>query len=103
MSFLTRQKLADMIDDETILGKKVEFVYDTGMNRPHPVYMEFIEFFCMGHQEYVKYLLTNENTEKFKTAKEFQFHKQNFVSNVLDGQEQLQHIRIVDTTAAWEL
>lgn len=90
-----------MVDDGSIVGKKVEFVYETGPNSAYPVYMEFIGY--SDYSRYVDYYLTNANTEKYKQTKLFQFSKGEFVNNVLIGEERLKHICVINGDPEWEL
>lgn len=102
---LTRPELADMVEDGSIIGKCVEYVYINGPNREFPLYMEFTGYsipYANG-SEYVHYHLTNPNTEKYVEGKEFQFNKEDFIKNLLEGENKLESIRITQREPVWAL
>lgn len=102
---LTRQELADKIDDGSIIGKCVEYVYLTGPNVEYPVYMEFTGYsypYNPGEQ-YVDYNLTNPNTEKYVDTQAFTFNKREFIDNLLLGENAVASITIINQEPEWTL
>jgi len=100
MGELTRTELADMIDDESIIGKCVEFIYADGPNSKYPLYMEFTGYSDpFGYNsEHVNYNLTNPNTEKYVETQGFTFNKAEFITNLLQGENRLESMTIVDNS-----
>lgn len=95
---LTRAELADMIDNESIVGKCVEFIYSTGPNSQYPLFMEFTGYsdpYGYGSRN-VDYNLTNPNTEKYVDTQGFTFNKEEFILNLLQGENRLESITIID-------
>lgn len=102
---ITRTELADMIDNESIIGKCVEFIYLDGPNSKYPLYMEFTGYstpYEYGNL-YINYNLTNPNTEKYVETQEFSFDKEDFITNLLEGENRLESISYTNREPVWAL
>lgn len=77
---ITRAMIADMVENETCIGKTVELHYTTGPNAEFPVYMTFTGYSTPFGEPHVNinYILHNKNTETYYTPTAFSFSVREF-------------------------